>query len=137
MSLSVEVIGHGPPLILLHGWAMHGGIFAPLVQALREHHTLHVVDLPGHGPVSYTHLDVYKRQRLGLRAMVIEEVKSTINDVPGLTIVGNDGGCGSGTCGCSSGVVNLSIVKDAAAGCCGGASQRAPEDGCGCGCSGC
>jgi biotin synthase len=76
-------------------------------------------------------------ERLGLRAMVIEEVKSTINDVPGLTIVGNDGGCGSGTCGCSSGVVNLSIVKDAAAGCCGGASQRAPEDGCGCGCSSC
>ncbi|MFO1454228.1 MAG: hypothetical protein U1F19_08435 [Lysobacterales bacterium] len=37
------------PPILLHGWAMHGGIFAPLVQALREHHTLHVVDLLGHG----------------------------------------------------------------------------------------
>ena len=48
-QLSVDITGHGPPLILLHGWAMHGGIFAPLVQALREHHTLHVVDLPGHG----------------------------------------------------------------------------------------
>jgi pimeloyl-[acyl-carrier protein] methyl ester esterase len=36
-------------LVLLHGWAMHGGIFAPLVQALRGHRTLHVVDLPGHG----------------------------------------------------------------------------------------
>ena len=49
MSLRVDVIGSGPPLVLLHGWAMHGGIFAPLVQALREHRTLHVVDLPGHG----------------------------------------------------------------------------------------
>ena len=49
MSLRVDVIGNGPPLVLLHGWAMHGGIFAPLVQALREHRTLHVVDLPGHG----------------------------------------------------------------------------------------
>ena len=48
-QLSVDITGHGPPLVLLHGWAMHGGIFAPLVQALREHHTLHVVDLPGHG----------------------------------------------------------------------------------------
>ncbi|WP_425507255.1 pimeloyl-ACP methyl ester esterase BioH [Thermomonas carbonis] len=38
-----------PPLVLLHGWAMHGGLFAPLVEALREQHTLHVVDLPGHG----------------------------------------------------------------------------------------
>ena len=35
MSLHVDVIGHGPPLVLLHGWAMHGGIFAPLVEALR------------------------------------------------------------------------------------------------------
>jgi len=76
-------------------------------------------------------------ERLGLRAMVIEEVKTALDDVPGLTIVGNDGGCGSGGCGCSGGVVNLTIVKEQAAGCCGGASQRAPEDGCGCGCSGC
>lgn len=49
MSLHVDVVGHGPPLVLLHGWAMHGGIFAPLVEALRARRTLHVVDLPGHG----------------------------------------------------------------------------------------
>lgn len=48
-KLHVEITGHGPPLVLLHGWAMHGGIFAPLVETLREHRTLHVVDLPGHG----------------------------------------------------------------------------------------
>ena len=49
MSLRVDVVGKGPPMVLLHGWAMHGGIFAPLVDVLREHRTLHVVDLPGHG----------------------------------------------------------------------------------------
>lgn len=48
-GLHVEVAGKGPPLVLLHGWAMHGGVFAPLVERLREDHTLHVVDLPGHG----------------------------------------------------------------------------------------
>ena len=47
--LHVEVAGSGPPLVLLHGWAMHGGVFAPLVARLRDAHTLHVVDLPGHG----------------------------------------------------------------------------------------
>lgn len=47
--LHVDVVGSGPPLVLLHGWAMHGGIFAPLVEALRGQRTLHVVDLPGHG----------------------------------------------------------------------------------------
>ena len=49
MSLRVDSVGSGPPLVLLHGWAMHGGIFAPLVDALRERRTLHVIDLPGHG----------------------------------------------------------------------------------------
>ncbi len=48
-KLHVEITGKGPPLVLLHGWAMHGGIFAPLTEALRERRTLHVVDLPGHG----------------------------------------------------------------------------------------
>jgi pimeloyl-[acyl-carrier protein] methyl ester esterase len=47
--LQVEVAGTGPPLVLLHGWAMHGGVFAPLVDRLRARFTLHVVDLPGHG----------------------------------------------------------------------------------------
>lgn len=49
MSLHIERIGSGPDLVLLHGWAMHGGVFAPLVARLRERCTLHVVDLPGHG----------------------------------------------------------------------------------------
>lgn len=48
-ALHVECIGRGPPLVLLHGWAMHGGIFAPLVERLSAHFALHVVDLPGHG----------------------------------------------------------------------------------------
>ncbi len=48
-ALHVDIVGNGPPLVLLHGWAMHGGIFAPLVDALRETRTLHIVDLPGHG----------------------------------------------------------------------------------------
>jgi len=50
MSLYIERTGRGPvPLVLIHGWAMHGGLFAPLVESLRETCTLYVVDLPGHG----------------------------------------------------------------------------------------
>ncbi len=48
-GLHVDIVGAGPPLVLLHGWAMHGGVFAPLVERLRDRHTLHLVDLPGHG----------------------------------------------------------------------------------------
>lgn len=48
-ELHVASCGSGPALVLLHGWAMHGGVFAPLVARLREDFTLHIVDLPGHG----------------------------------------------------------------------------------------
>ena len=48
-ALHIATRGEGPPLVLIHGWAMHGGVFAPLVERLRTRHTLHLVDLPGHG----------------------------------------------------------------------------------------
>lgn len=48
-DLHIEIHGSGPPLVLLHGWAMHGGVFAPLVARLADRFELHIVDLPGHG----------------------------------------------------------------------------------------
>jgi len=47
--MHIERQGNGPDLVLLHGWAMHGGIFAPFVEALAPRFRVHVVDLPGHG----------------------------------------------------------------------------------------
>jgi pimeloyl-[acyl-carrier protein] methyl ester esterase len=48
-GVHVESSGHGPPLVLLHGWAMHAGIFGPLRAQLARQHRVHAVDLPGHG----------------------------------------------------------------------------------------
>lgn len=49
-KLFIDKVGEGPtPLVMLHGWAMHGGVLAPLVDALRDQCTMYVVDLPGHG----------------------------------------------------------------------------------------
>jgi len=45
----IERQGDGRDLVLLHGWAMHAGIFAPLVRELAPQFRLHLVDLPGHG----------------------------------------------------------------------------------------
>lgn len=47
--MHIDTYGHGQDLVLLHGWAMHGGIFASIVPHLRAHYRVHVVDLPGHG----------------------------------------------------------------------------------------
>jgi len=49
MSLHVEVTGTGKPLIMLHGWGMHGGIWSDTVARLAQHFQVHCVDLPGHG----------------------------------------------------------------------------------------
>lgn len=49
MSLYVERCGHGPDLVLVHGWGLHGGIWAQLPQRLALRFRVTVVDLPGHG----------------------------------------------------------------------------------------
>ena len=51
MSLHVESFGAdcGPELVLLHGWAMHSGVWRSVRDRLAEHFHLHLVDLPGHG----------------------------------------------------------------------------------------
>jgi len=49
MSLHVETLGSGAPLVLLHGWGMHGGVWTDVAQQLAEEFCVHVVDLPGHG----------------------------------------------------------------------------------------
>jgi pimeloyl-[acyl-carrier protein] methyl ester esterase len=48
-AIHVESVGAGSPLLLLHGFAMHGGLFAPILPVLAQRHRVHVVDLPGHG----------------------------------------------------------------------------------------
>lgn len=41
--------GSGPELVMLHGWAMHGGIWLEFASRLAERYTVTVLDLPGHG----------------------------------------------------------------------------------------
>lgn len=47
--MHIETQGAGPDLVMIHGWAMHAGIFAGFARALAPHFRLHLVDLPGHG----------------------------------------------------------------------------------------
>lgn len=48
-QLHIESMGHGPDLVLLHGWAMHSGIWNGIQDQLMQQFRLHLVDLPGHG----------------------------------------------------------------------------------------
>ena len=49
MRLHVDTRGSGPDLVLLHGWALHGGTWGPWLDELGRSARLHVLDLPGHG----------------------------------------------------------------------------------------
>jgi len=42
-------VGAGPPLLLIHGWPLHGLTFRGLLPALSSRYTCYVVDLPGAG----------------------------------------------------------------------------------------
>jgi len=52
MRLNYHVYGVGKPIVLLHGWAMHSGIWGNFAQQLAQSHRVICVDLPGHGQSS-------------------------------------------------------------------------------------
>lgn len=59
MTCHVEITGQGKPLVLIHGWGMHGGVWQPLVKQLAKDYMLYIVDLPGNGnsrPIEPYHL---------------------------------------------------------------------------------
>ena len=53
--IHTETIGAGKPIVLIHGWAMHSGIWRRFAQNLAKNYKVTLLDLPGHGlspPVS-------------------------------------------------------------------------------------
>lgn len=55
-SLKISARGEGPELVLIHGWAMHSGIWGGLVDQLASEFRVNLVDLPGHGVNSHVPL---------------------------------------------------------------------------------
>lgn len=49
MTLHVDSLGSGAPLLLLHGWGMHGGMWGEAAERLARDFRVLAVDLPGHG----------------------------------------------------------------------------------------
>lgn len=47
--MHVEALGSGEPLLLIHGWGMHGGVWSEVAQKLATDFRVHSVDLPGYG----------------------------------------------------------------------------------------
>ncbi len=45
----MERFGQGPNIVMIHGWGLHGGVWAGLAAHLAGRFRVTVVDLPGHG----------------------------------------------------------------------------------------
>jgi pimeloyl-[acyl-carrier protein] methyl ester esterase len=45
----METFGQGKPIVLVHGWAMHTGIWREFAQQLALNYQVTCIDLPGHG----------------------------------------------------------------------------------------
>jgi len=53
VSLALTRLGEGRPLVLLHGWGMHSGVWAGFAERLAQGRELWLIDLPGHGQSPY------------------------------------------------------------------------------------
>jgi pimeloyl-[acyl-carrier protein] methyl ester esterase len=83
MSCHVEIIGQGQPLVMIHGWGMHSGVWQPLIKRLSQQYTLYLVDLPGMGssrPIEPFHLHAL--------ADSVAEVIPGVSDVLGWSLGG-------------------------------------------------
>ena len=48
-AMHVDSYGSGAPLLLIHGWGMHGGMWGGVAEQLAAHFHVQAVDIPGHG----------------------------------------------------------------------------------------
>ena len=48
-KIHIETFGTGQPIVLVHGWAMHTGIWRDFAITLSNFYRVICVDLPGHG----------------------------------------------------------------------------------------
>ena len=48
-KIHLETFGQGKPIVLVHGWAMHSGIWREFARQLALNYRVICVDLPGHG----------------------------------------------------------------------------------------
>jgi pimeloyl-[acyl-carrier protein] methyl ester esterase len=48
-GLHTESFGRGPDVVMVHGWAMHSGVWRDFAERLAERVRVTLIDLPGHG----------------------------------------------------------------------------------------
>lgn len=63
-KIAYSDVGKGQPIVCVHGWAMHKGMFSKLADSISAQFRIISLDLPGHGDSKST-LDPYTIERAG------------------------------------------------------------------------
>jgi pimeloyl-[acyl-carrier protein] methyl ester esterase len=71
-KIHLETYGKGKPIVLVHGWAMHTGIWREFAKHLAQNYRVTCIDLPGHGRSEK--IDPFTLERIG---------DALVNAVPG------------------------------------------------------
>ena len=58
-----HTFGTGKPIVLVHGWAMHSGIWRDFALQLAQNHQVTCIDMPGHG--SSGKIDAFTLEKIG------------------------------------------------------------------------
>lgn len=60
-QLAIQMLGKGPPLVLLHGWGFDSQIWETLIPDLSESYQIFLVDLPGFGRSPTMSWEIFKQ----------------------------------------------------------------------------
>ena len=80
-TIHVRLGGHGPAVVMLHGFADTGDMWAPLAATLHANHTVVVPDLRGMGLSSYPETGYDKKTQGGDIARVLDTLKIEKADI--------------------------------------------------------
>ena len=75
VGLHVDSSGSGVPLVMLHGWGMHGGMWGSAAKHLARHVRVMAVDFPGHG-----HSRGQKKGNAELLDSIVDELSAQFNE---------------------------------------------------------
>ena len=87
--------GPGEPLLFIHGWGMHGGMWGGVLDELNKQHRVLAVDLPGHGYSNRSGDRGSRSEEQGASGeqnaaldAIVDQLAAQFSDVEALTVCG-------------------------------------------------
>ena len=88
-ALHVDDLGGcGAPLLFIHGWGMHGGMWGGVLEELATKYRVLAVDLPGHGYSRIEDAGLRIQSRTSALDAIVDQLAAQFSDIGPLTVCG-------------------------------------------------